>query len=372
MPALVELKHYLSQIPGWHTRRHLVVIESDDWGSIRMPSKQVYEKLLKQGYRVDRCHFSHYDSLETEDDLVCLFEVLDSVRDSNNKPAVLTANCVVANPDFDKIEAYGFQEYYYESVLKTYKRQPGCSNCYNLTLEGINSGVWMPQSHGREHLNSIRWMKALQVNDGIAKLCFNDRHFSLTTIVSPKVKARYMDAFANADPATLSEEQIIVIEALDQFEHLYGFRSESFIAPCYIWRSELEKTLHENGVKFLQGLAYQQIPISDEPIKCKSKYHKLGEYNQYGQIYLTRNAFFEPYKGGDWVGECMHRIDVAFKCFRPAIISSHRLNFIGAIETINRDNHLIELKILLNNIIKQWPDVEFISSDQLGHIINGE
>ena len=84
-----------------------------------MPSKQVYEKLLKQGYRVDRCHFSHYDSLETEDDLVCLFEVLDSVRDSNNKPAVLTANCVVANPDFDKIEAYGFQEYYYESVLKT-------------------------------------------------------------------------------------------------------------------------------------------------------------------------------------------------------------------------------------------------------------
>ena len=57
---------------------------------------------------------------------------------------------------------------------------------------------------------------------------------------------------------------------------------------------------------------------------------------------------------------------------RPAIISSHRLNFIGAIETINRDNHLIELKILLNNIVKQWPDVEFISSDQLGHIINGE
>lgn len=371
MRAFTEIKHYLSQIPGWHTRRHLVVIESDDWGSIRMPSKEIYDRLLNSGYRVDLCHFSHFDSLETEADLTNLFEVLDSVRDSQNHPAVLTANCVVANPDFDKIEACNFDEYYYESVLETYKHQPGCRNSYQLTLEGIKAGVWRPQSHGREHLNAIRWMKALQSNDEIAKLCFRDRHFSLTTIVSPKVKARYMDAFANAEPQTLCQEEKIVAEALNTFEQLYGFRSESFIAPCYTWRPALEKTLSMNGVRYLQGLAYQQIPISDEPIKCRSKYHRLGEKNQYGQTYLTRNAFFEPYKGGDWVDECLHRIDVAFKCLRPAIISSHRLNFIGAIESNNRDRHLSALKSLLNNIVKQWPDVEFVSSDQLGHIING-
>lgn len=70
--------------------------------------------------------------------------------------------------------------------------------------------------------------------------------------------------------------------------------------------------------------------------------------------------------------ECLHRIDVAFKCFRPAIISSHRLNFIGAIEPSNRDRHLSALELLLTKIVKQWPDVEFVSSDQLGHIINGK
>lgn len=372
MPALTEIKHYLSQIPGWHTKRHLVVIESDDWGSIRMPSKDAYEKLLKAGYHVDLCHFSHYDSLETEIDLINLFEALDSVRDSKGKPAVLTANCVTANPDFKKIKDSEFQEYHYESVLETYRHQDGCENSYKLIQEGIKAGVWRPQSHGREHLNVIRWMKALQNNDEIAHLCFNDCHFSLTTVVSPKVKARYMDAFANADPSTLSTEENIVRDALNQFEQLYGFRSDSFIAPCYIWRPELEKVLNENGVKYLQGLAYQQIPVSDEPIKSVSKYHKLGEKNQFGQTYLIRNAFFEPYKGGNWISECMHRIDVAFKCRRPAIISSHRLNFIGAIEPANRDKHLGELRILLNNIVKQWPGVEFISSDQLGHIINGK
>ena len=372
MRAFTEIKHYLSQITGWHTRRHLVVIESDDWGSIRMPSKEVYDKLLSLGYRVDLCHFSHFDSLETEDDLVRLFEALDSVRDCKGNPAILTANSVTANPDFKKIKDSGYRDYYYESVLDTYQHQHGCQNSYKLIKEGIEAGIWKPQSHGREHLNAIRWMHALQGNDEIAHLCFDDCHFSLTTVVSPKVKARYMDAFANADPHTLSIEEDIVREALKQFEQLYGFLSESFIAPCYTWRPELEKVLHEYGVKYLQGLAYQQVPVSDDPIKCESRYHKLGERNQYGQIYLIRNAFFEPYKGGDWVSECLHRIDVAFKCRRPAIISSHRLNFIGAIEPSNRDKHNAELKKLLLEIVKQWPDVEFVSSDQLGHIINGE
>ena len=45
--------HNLLNIPGWRTKRKIVVIESDDWGSIRMPSRDIYEKLLAEGYRVD-------------------------------------------------------------------------------------------------------------------------------------------------------------------------------------------------------------------------------------------------------------------------------------------------------------------------------
>ena len=28
-----QLSHTLLNLPGWHTRRKIVVIESDDWGS---------------------------------------------------------------------------------------------------------------------------------------------------------------------------------------------------------------------------------------------------------------------------------------------------------------------------------------------------
>lgn len=369
-----DLKHILMQLPGWRTKRHIVVFESDDWGSIRMPSKKVYDQLLRDGYSVDRDLFSRYDSLERGEDLSALFDVLQSIKDKNGYPAVITADSVVANPDFDMIEANGFSAYSYELTTDTYQHQPGCENSYELIKQGMGVGVWHPQLHGREHLNVIRWMKALQDGDEVVRLCFSQRHFSLTKKASPKVKARYMDAFANADANLLAEEVKIVEEACRLFEQMYGYRSKSFIAPCYIWKKELEPVLKANGVNYLQGLSLQQIPISDEPLKCKTKYHYLGQKNRHGQLYLIRNAFFEPYKGGieNGIDECLGRVALAFKCHKPAVISSHRLNYIGALDMDFRDLNLKQLKSLLTKIKKSWPDVEFMSSDQLGDIINGK
>lgn len=369
-----DLSHYLLQIPGWRTNRHLVVIESDDWGSIRMPSKLVYNQLLAQGIRVDLDLFSRYDSLERGDDLEALYDVLFSIKDCNGHPAILTANSVVANPDFEKIEANKFASYYYELTTETYKHQQGCENSFELISQGIKDKVWCPQLHGREHLNVIRWMKALQSGDEVARLCFSQRHFSLTKAASSKVKARYMDAFANADPSTGAEEAAILKDASKLFESTYGFRSKSFIAPCYIWKKQLESVMKECGIDYIQGLLLQQIPVNDNPLKCKTKYHYLGQKNKYGQIYLIRNAFFEPYKGGvtDWVDECLKRVSLAFKCHKPAIISTHRLNYIGTLDVAHRDNNLRKLRSLLLKIKANWPDVEFMYSDQLGDVINGE
>ena len=38
------ITHNLLNIPGWHTKRKIVVIKSDDWGSVHMPSREVYEE----------------------------------------------------------------------------------------------------------------------------------------------------------------------------------------------------------------------------------------------------------------------------------------------------------------------------------------
>lgn len=98
-----------NHVGGWMTRRKIVVIESDDWGAIRMPSREAYEHLLRAGFDVDRCPYARNDTLETAEDLDALYEVLDSVRDAHARPAVITANTVVANPDFDRIRAADFK-----------------------------------------------------------------------------------------------------------------------------------------------------------------------------------------------------------------------------------------------------------------------
>lgn len=369
-----KIQQRIYQLIGWHTKSHILIIESDDWGSIRMPSKKVYEELRLKGYSVDKCLFSRYDSLETDDDLSRLFEILSSIHDRNGHPVIMTANSVVANPDFEKIKESGYKSYYYEPVIETFRQQDGCSKSYEIIKQGISEGLWHPQLHGREHLNVIRWMKALQDGDEVTRLCFEQRHFSLTTKASPKIKARYMDGFGNADIGTLSFENETIREAADLFEEIYGYRSKSFIAPCYIWRRELEPILKMNGIDYLQGLPLQQIPVEDDPLRCKTKFHYLGQKNKQGQYYLIRNAFFEPYKGTSEndVDDCLNRISIAFRCRKPAIISTHRLNYIGTLDTAHRDKNLKKLKLLLTSIKKKWPDVEFMSSDQLGDLISGK
>lgn len=64
----------------FRTNRKIIVFESDDWGSIRMPSKDVYDTMLNKGYPVDIRPFEKYDSLESDEDIEALFEVLKKLR----------------------------------------------------------------------------------------------------------------------------------------------------------------------------------------------------------------------------------------------------------------------------------------------------
>lgn len=374
MSLFGSILHNGMQIPGWRTNRHIVVIESDDWGSIRMPSVKIREQLRDQGLNIDKCPFSSYDTLASSDDLTNMFEVLSSVKDKNGKSAIVTANAVVANPDFDKIKESDFEQYFYEPFTETLKKYPSThSNSFELWKEGLSEGIFIPQLHGREHLNVARWMTALQNNDEITMMSFNQGHFGLSNKTTDKLKVRYMDAFGNASINSISSEDKIIKEATELFENLFGFRSTSFIAPCYIWEKELEPVLLKYGIKYLQGLPLQQIPVQDNPPKVKTKYHYMGQKNRNGQIYLVRNCFFEPYKNNDTdacVNECLDRINIAFRWHKPAIISSHRINFIGSLDTDFRDKNLKLFRQLLTAIKKNWPDVEFMSSNQLGDLIN--
>ncbi len=359
-----KITHNLLNIPGWRTKRHIVVIESDDWGAIRMPSKEVYDKLLSKGYRVDLNKYEKNDSIATEKDLTELFNILSKYTDINGNHPMITANCAVANPDFEKIKESDFQNYYYEPFTETLKRYQGCENSFELWQQGMKEGLFKPQFHAREHLNVSNWIHSLQ-NDEDTKYVFDYGIMGLFPKGKENVGNKFQVALGDTEFPIQSQNEIIK-EGLDLFEKIFNYKSKTFIAPCYTWNPRIEKTLYDNGVIGIQGLVYQKVPCGN------SIRHWMGSKNAYGQIYTIRNAFFEPTLSPniDNVEDCLYRIECAFRWNKPAIISSHRINYIGAINECNRDNNLKQLDGLLTKIQKKWGDVEFISSDKLVDIIS--
>lgn len=366
----MKIINNLLNIPGWHTRRKIVVIESDDWGSIRMPSKDDYNALLAKGIRVDNCHYCSNDALESGDDLTALFEVLNGVKDINENPAIITANTVVTNPDFDKIKADNYKEYYYKLISESYKDIQGCENSFELLKEGNEKGLLSIQSHGREHLNINRWMHYLQNDYPETKYAFEHGVYGLSTTITSEKRKSFLPAF---DFESAEEEQQvneIAKDGLRIFKELFGFASESFIAPNYVWSKSLVKNIAEEGVRFIQGarLHTYRTPIGRKTTK---RLRYFAKKNDFGQIDLVRNAFFEPTENPAkvWVDSCLTEISSAFFWKHPAVICAHRVNFMGGLNEKNRDDNLRLLKKLLNEIVKRWPDVEFMSSNQLGNLM---
>jgi hypothetical protein len=333
-----------------------------------MPSNEVYSKLISKGFLISKSDYNRLDSLECNKDIELLFDVLSSFNDSVGNCPVITANSIVGNPDFLRIKQSDFKDYYYESVTETLKRYPERDKVEILWKEGISSGIFHPQFHGREHVNIVRWMEALRKKS--AEIMVN---FDLETTFSGNGDYNFMEVLDYNTPADLGLMKEALSEGLSMFEHIYGFRSKSFIPPCYTWNSDIEEVLNANGVKYIQGLVVQSVPTGSFGI-YKKKYHFLGNRNDYGQYYLIRNCFFEPSltKATDPVGECLSRINIAFRWHKPAVISAHRINFIGSLYERNRSNNLRLLHELLKRMIELWPDVEFMTSDQLGDLIAGE
>ncbi|MFY0672422.1 MAG: hypothetical protein JXQ87_03420 [Bacteroidia bacterium] len=351
---------------GWNTNRKLLVIESDDWGSICLPDKKAYRNLLKKNIAVDKNRYNKFDTLERPIDLENLFDVLSKYKDKNGNGAVFTAVGLVANPDIERVRENDFKKYFRKSIFDTYLEFGYQKEMEELWDEGIKGGFFYPQFHGREHLNPSRWLKAIQESPEEFE-CFNQNGIPGSELGSVKYRAGfdYYDTFEKNDI------EVNLEEGLRDFENIFGFASLSFCASQSICGDHINPILFDNGVRFHQN-GSQIIPHGEKNKKLvKNRF--WGDQSKEGLTYWRRNANFEPSKpGNDWVSSCLWEINNAFMFKKPAVISSHRVNFMGGLDEKNRTNSLAELERLLRSIVEKWPDVEFIHSETLGKIINNK
>jgi hypothetical protein len=343
-----------------------VVIESDDWGSIRMPSKEAFNNLTRAGIQVERSHYNRFDSLECNRDLESLFEVIAAFKDKDGNHPVFTGVCVVSNPEFQKIREAGYRQYYSEPFSETLKRYPAHDKVLELWKEGAEKRLFIPQFHGREHLNVQRWLRDLQVQNKHTLVAFENQ---LWGINSPLIPKGYQAAFDLDFPEDLDYLQTVIKEGIDLFEKLMEYPAKFFVPTNGPFNLKLEEILYKKGIRYIMLDKRQKEPLGNG--KYKTHYRYLGKRNRFGQIYLSRNAGFEPFaEGNDCVGKCLKDIEIAFRMRKPATISTHRVNYVGFLDPLNRNRGLKQLSALFDKILKTWPEVEFMTSVELGDLIS--
>ena len=341
----------------------------DDFGSIRVKDRQAYENLKAAGLAMDGDRYARWDSLASTRDLHRIFDVLTSVKDSQGHHACMTPFANVANPDFEKIRESGFRQYFREPFTETLKRYgPAYEGAYEMWKQGISENIFHPEYHGTEHINVKRFMERLQSGHRSTMLAFDNESVCVPRFEDEEKKNHDSTVFyiEKAEENEALKEDIRV--GLKMFEDLLGYRSTQFTPGAGIYSPALHQTLKDEGIEYINVQRYMPYPMGEGRFVKRFLYN--GKVNECGQKYVVRNCVFEPIPDNcsfneGAAGICLKNIEAAFKMHAPAIVSTHRANFLGERDTVHQDFALAQLQQLLREIVKRWPDVEFMSGEEM-------
>ncbi len=364
----------LKNINGWKTNRKLIVLSIDDYGNLRIGSKEIINQIEKLGIGINS-RFDMYDSLETTEDLSMLYEALTSVKDKFGNYPIFTCYALPCNLNYEAILKSNFEEYSYEQLPVTFEKLAQLypnyyQNTWNLWQEGIKMKLLSPEFHGREHVNIEEFKYQRNNNFKLLKLLFENRTYSFL----PELNGNriYTAAFSFNDFIETSEFDSVISTGLEEFEKVFHKKAFVFTPPSQQFPPFLEANLFKYGLKAIDKPFYAKVHLGNGKFE---KSFTTTKFNKRNNIFnIVRNVVFEPSEktSYDPVNLAMNQIEIAFNLNRVANISSHRINFSGFISEENRKIGLSNLKILLTKIVMKWPEVEFISASDLIDIISKE
>ena len=365
-----QAKLYFKNLLGRKTRRKIVAINVDDFGSIRVKNIEARDKLQALGLPMEASRYSRWETLCTTEDLQKLFEVLTSVRDQHGNPACLTPFAIIANPDFEKIRESNFTQYYRETFVDTFKRLgKAYDGAYELWKQGIAAKIFHPEYHGTEHICVRRFMRALQAGDKSVRLVFDHECVSLPALPG-EVQVKHLSSVFNIE--TLADNEFLrgaIRDGCQIFRDTLGYGPRQFTPGNGAHSLELTPTLFECGIRYVDaGGRWWSSPTGEGNFEKHLYYN--GKQDKFGMKYIIRNCPFEPCRNDcsfdtNAAKNCFDNVAAAFAMHAPAIISSHRVNYAGGIDTTHRDESLRQLQELLQAIVKRWPDVEFMDSTRM-------
>lgn len=313
-------------------RRPVLIIESDDWG----PGPDSHAHALEQ-----------------------LCGMLNRCTDGSGRAAVMTVGVVLAAPDNAAIRDRGYREYARRTL-----QDPAFEKVWHALRRGRDRGVLALQLHGLEHLWPAAFMHALTRDDAVRQWVREQAGFDTGSLPSA-IQSRWTDT--SSLPSVPIEPGLIaaaVNQEIRLFEACFDRLPAVAVPPTFVWSAPVERAWSAGGVRFIitPGRRYTGRDASGRPAFVDRRMLN-GDMAASGCTYLVRDVYFEPALG--------HRAEAAletvsnrFRLGRPALVETHRFNFVG--DAADMARNLEETERLLATALARIPSLRFMSSEELG------
>jgi len=158
----------------------------------------------------------------------------------------------MGNPDFEKIKAADYQQYFFQLLHETLKEFPKSNRVLELWKKGFEQNIFVFEIHGREHVNVKQYVKILQSHVGKEGLRYALDHHSVGPIAFNRINyPNYLGALHPETKAEVPELHQYILDAGNLFHYSLGYHPWVFIVPNAEEPKELEFSLNLIGIKYL-------------------------------------------------------------------------------------------------------------------------
>ncbi len=343
----------------WDARRletPVVAIESDDWGGGYYAGYLTGEEAFRQ--RLDA---------EQAEALERLGSVMKRHNDSVGRHPVITGMVVVAQADVPAILADPQRRYHWKPIDESLPLLTAAMR----TAEA--DGTFAAQYHARDHKNKDRWTRALVAAAAAAEARGEALTPEAVHALWPEdegLRRAMMTEYQREEGGRLvalpdDEIKAKLGDGLAVFRRLFGRDPVCTVAPKYLWDLQTELAWRDVGLKYVHGANWQLGPGRPPDAWMR----ELGTPSASGMLYVPRTVDMGVGVGGGMSGvaEVYDAVRLAFRRGQPAVISTHSWCY-GLLGGKTAGEMAHRLDKLLTRIETDWPDVRYLTSEELGRL----
>jgi hypothetical protein len=293
---------------------HAVVLQSDDWGFAGWTGDVSDRPRTPPG--LQRYAAS---TLERAEDVAALAAILAASRGRDGLPAVLQANHVLLAPDFGRLARDPSDVAFL--TFPSYAGRWARPGLHEALLAAIADGVWHPEYHGALHCDLDRLRSRLARGVPTARAAVDSERWEFEDVAS---FAEY-----TSSPKTLRTTIPLGLEA---FATCFGRPAVSTAAPGYVAPPVALRFLQQGGIRVVQG--YARRPRRRLGRLAAAAGTRRSPVRRFGSLWrIERIADFEPAAGSN-AAAVLQRCEAAWRRGMPAVVSTHRVNYVGWDEQI--------------------------------------